>query len=143
MEDRAHLPVALLVIPIFALTNAGIEMEWGNIAGTLSHPVTLGVVSGLCLGKMTGIFLFSWAGIRLGWVSLPSGVTFRHLAGVGFLAGIGFTMSIFIAELSFPGNREALGMAKSGIMLASLLSALVGYLWLRFLCPKPVSAGRG
>jgi Na+:H+ antiporter, NhaA family len=143
MEDRAHLPVALLVIPIFALTNAGIEMEWGNIAGTLSHPVTLGVVSGLLVGKMTGIFLFSWAGIRLGWVSLPSGVSLRHLLGVGFLGGIGFTMSIFIAELSFPGNREALLMAKSGIMLASLLSALVGYLWLRFLCPKPVSAGRG
>ena len=66
MEDRAHLPVALLVIPIFALTNAGIEMEWGNIAGTLRHPVTLGVISGLCLGKMAGIFLFSWAGIRAG-----------------------------------------------------------------------------
>jgi NhaA family Na+:H+ antiporter len=140
MEDRAHLPVALLVIPLFALTNAGIEMEWGSIAGTLSHPVTLGVVSGLFLGKVTGIFLFSWAGIRLGWVSLPSGVSLRHLLGVGFLGGIGFTMSIFIAELSFPDNREALGMAKSGIMLASLLSAIAGYLWLRFLCPKPVPA---
>ena len=87
---------------------------------------------------MTGIFLFSWAGIRLGWVSLPSGVTLRHLLGVGFLGGIGFTMSIFIAELSFPDNREALLMAKSGIMLASLLSGLAGYLWLRFLCPKPI-----
>jgi len=61
-------------------------------------------------------------------------------AGVGFLGGIGFTMSIFIAELSFPGNREALGIAKSGIMLASLLSAIAGYLWLRFLCPKPILA---
>jgi Na+:H+ antiporter, NhaA family len=138
MEARVHLPVALLVIPIFALTNAGIEMEWGNIAGTLSHPVTLGVISGLCLGKMTGIFFFSWIGIRLGMVSLPAGVSMRHLLGVGFLGGIGFTMSIFIAELSFPGDREALLMAKSGIMLASLLSALAGYLWLRFICPKPV-----
>jgi NhaA family Na+:H+ antiporter len=128
MENRMHLPVALLVIPFFALTNAGIEMEWGSIAGTLSHPVTLGVVCGLFLGKMAGIFLFSWAGIRLGWVSLPSGVSTRHLLGVGLLGGIGFTMSIFIAELSFPDNREALLMAKSGIMLASLLSALAGYL---------------
>jgi NhaA family Na+:H+ antiporter len=142
MEDRAHLPVALLVIPIFALTNAGIEMEWGSIEATMRHPVTLGVISGLCLGKMAGIFLFSWAGIRLGWVSLPSGVTLRHLLGVGFLGGIGFTMSIFIAELSFPDNREALVMAKSGIMLASFLSALAGYLWLRFLCPKPVPASK-
>ncbi len=140
MEDRAHLPVALLVIPIFALTNAGIEMEWGSIEATLRHPVTVGVVSGLFLGKMVGIFLFSWLGIRLGMVSLPSGVTFRHLLGVGFLGGIGFTMSIFIAELSFPANREALLMAKSGIMLASLLSALAGYLWLRFLCPRPIPA---
>jgi NhaA family Na+:H+ antiporter len=140
MENRMHLPVALLVIPFFALTNAGIEMEWGSIAGTLRHPVTLGVVSGLFLGKMAGIFLFSWAGIRLGWVSLPSGVSTRHLLGVGLLGGIGFTMSIFIAELSFPDNREALLMAKSGIMLASLLSALAGYLWLRFLCPKPIPA---
>jgi NhaA family Na+:H+ antiporter len=87
-----------------------------------------------------GIFIFSWAGIRLGMVSLPSGVTLRHLLGVGFLGGIGFTMSIFIAELSFPDNREALVMAKSGIMLASLLSALAGYLWLRFFCQKPVPA---
>jgi NhaA family Na+:H+ antiporter len=142
MEGSMHLPVALLVIPIFALTNAGIEMDWSNVAGTLRHPVTLGVISGLCLGKMTGIFLFSWAGIRLGIVSLPSGVTLRHLLGVGFLGGIGFTMSIFIAELSFPGSREALVMAKSGIMLASLLSALAGYLWLRFLCPKPDPAGK-
>jgi NhaA family Na+:H+ antiporter len=140
MENRMHLPVALLVIPFFALTNAGIEMEWGSIAGTLRHPVTLGVVSGLFLGKMAGIFLFSWAGIRLGWVSLPSGVSTRHLLGVGLLGGIGFTMSIFIAELSFPDNREALLMAKSGIMLASLLSALAGYLWLRFLCPTPLHA---
>ena len=140
MEDRMHLPVALLVIPIFALTNAGIEMEWGSIGATLRHPVTVGVVSGLFLGKMVGIFLFSWVGIRLGMVSLPSGVTLRHLLGVGFLGGIGFTMSIFIAELSFPDSREALLMAKSGIMLASLLSALAGYLWLRFLCPKPIPA---
>ena len=143
MEDRAHLPVALLVIPIFALTNAGIEMEWGSIEATLRHPVTLGVISGLCLGKMAGIFLFSWAGIRLGLVSMPSGVTLRHLMGIGFLGGIGFTMSIFIAELSFPESREALLMAKSGIMLASLLSALAGYLWLRFLCPKPVPDRKG
>jgi NhaA family Na+:H+ antiporter len=140
MEDRMHLPVALLVIPIFALTNAGIEMEWGSIGATLRHPVTLGVICGLFLGKMSGIFLFSWVGVRLGWVSLPSGVTLRHLLGVGFLGGIGFTMSIFIAELSFPDSREALLMAKSGIMLASLLSALAGYLWLRFLCPKPIPA---
>jgi NhaA family Na+:H+ antiporter len=140
MEDRAHLPVALLVIPLFALTNAGIEMEWGSIETTLHHPVTLGVLSGLVLGKMAGVFLFSWAGIALGWVSLPSGVSLRHLAGVGFLAGIGFTMSIFIAELSFPDSPEMLLMAKSGIMLASLLSALAGYLWLRFLCQKPVPA---
>jgi NhaA family Na+:H+ antiporter len=140
MEDRMHLPVALLVIPIFALTNAGIEMEWGSIEATLRHPVTLGVVSGLFLGKMSGIFLFSWIGIRLGMVSLPTGVTLRHLLGVGFLGGIGFTMSIFIAELSFPDSREALLMAKSGIMLASLLSALTGYLWLRYLCPRPIPA---
>ncbi len=143
MEDRAHLPVALLVIPLFALTNAGIEMEWGSIAGTLGHPVTLGVLTGLVVGKVAGIFLLSLAGIRLGWVSLPSGVTLRHLLGVGFLGGIGFTMSIFVAELSFPGNHEALLMAKSGIMLASLLSALAGYLWLRFLCPRPAVAGKG
>lgn len=143
MEDRAHLPVALLVIPLFALTNAGIEMDWGSIAGTLRHPVTLGVLSGLFLGKTAGIFLFSWAGVRLGWVALPSGVTLRHLLGVGFLGGIGFTMSIFIAELSFPENREALRMAKSGIMLASLLSALAGYLWLRVACQKPPSSAGG
>ncbi len=139
MEDGMHLPVALLVIPLFALSNAGIEMDWRSLADALRHPVTLGVMSGLCLGKVLGISLFSWVGIRMGLVSLPSAVSMRHVLGVGFLGGIGFTMSIFIAELSFPGHPEYLQMSKSGVILASLLSALTGYLWLRFLCPKPIA----
>lgn len=132
MQHSLHLPVALVVIPIFALANAGIPIDYRSFGASLVHPVTQGVLLGLMLGKFIGITGASWLALRLGFVSLPTGVTMRHIAGVAVMGGIGFTMSIFISELSFTGCPDALLMAKKGIILSSLFSGIIGYLWLRF-----------
>lgn len=132
MEHLYHLPVALLVIPIFALANAGVPVDFDTLGLVWSHPVTLGVLVGLVLGKFIGITGISWLALRLGIATLPANTEFRHLAGVSVLAGIGFTMSLFIAELGFTANPEYLLMAKTGILLASLIAGFCGYLWLLF-----------
>ncbi|WJW74796.1 Na+/H+ antiporter NhaA [Thiohalobacter sp. IOR34] len=130
LEHGMHLPVAFLVIPVFAFINAGIPMRLSELGTTLTHPVTLGVVLGLLLGKFLGIAGASWLALRLGIGQLPAQTRFVQIAGVALLAGIGFTMAIFIAELGFAGQPEYLLMAKTGVLLASLLAGIGGYLWL-------------
>lgn len=130
LEHIWHLPVAFLVIPVFALINAGVPVDFDSFGEALAHPVTLGVMGGLVLGKFLGITLASWLALKLGLGQLPSGTRFSQIAGVAVLGGIGFTMSIFIAELGFSQQPEYLLMAKIGILAASLLSGLVGLLWL-------------
>ena len=131
LEHGLHLPVAFIVIPIFAFINAGIAMDVASLGETLLHPVTLGVILGLVAGKFIGIVFASWLALKLGLGQLPAGTRFAHIAGVALLAGIGFTMAIFIAELGFAGYDEALLMAKTGILFASVLSGVIGYFWLR------------
>jgi NhaA family Na+:H+ antiporter len=128
-----HLPVAFLVIPIFALFNAGIPLEFGAWSETLIHPVMLGVMLGLVIGKFIGITGASWLALRLGIGQLPSGTRFSQIAAVSVLGGIGFTMSIFIAELGFAGQPEYLLMAKTGVLAASLLADVIGFAWLWWL----------
>ncbi len=130
LEHSMHTPVAFLIIPIFALANAGIPLELSGLGETLSHPVTIGVMLGLILGKFLGITGFCFVAIKLGLAKLPQGVSFNQIAGVAMLAGIGFTMSIFIAELAFAGHAEYLLMAKTGILFASIIAGVVGYVWL-------------
>ncbi|MCC7257754.1 MAG: Na+/H+ antiporter NhaA [Gammaproteobacteria bacterium] len=133
LEHIWHQPVAFLVIPVFALFNAGIPLEIGTVAGTvLAHPVALGVTVGLVAGKLLGITGASWVALRLGVAVLPAGTRFPQIAAVSLLAGIGFTMSIFIAELAFGAEPQLLLMAKIGILMASLLSGAAGFacLWL-------------
>ena len=130
MEQSMHLPVAFFVLPLFALFNAGIQIDFGSIHQTLSKPVVMGVSLGLLLGKFIGIAGFSWLALRLGVVTLPQGVTMKHIIGASMLASIGFTMSIFIAELAFAHQPELLVQAKIGILVASLLAGIVGYFWL-------------
>ncbi len=130
LQNIWHLPVAFLVIPIFALFNAGIPMEFNALLVTLSHPVALGVGLGLVAGKFIGITGFSWLAWKLGVGQLPAGTRFSQIAGVSLLGGIGFTMAIFIAELGFARQPEYLLMAKTGILLASLLSGIAGSMWL-------------
>ncbi len=126
MEHALHGWVAFGIMPVFALANAGVSLGGGIELGS---PVTLGVILGLFVGKQVGVTGFSWLAVRLGWAELPKGVTWTQLYGVSLLTGIGFTMSLFIAGLAFDG-AELLDGAKVGILLASLLSGLAGWVLL-------------
>jgi NhaA family Na+:H+ antiporter len=132
LEHHMHIPTAYLIIPLFALANAGVPIQLSELGTNLFHPVTLGVIAGLVLGKLIGIAGFVWIAIKLGISSLPPNITMKHIIGISLLGGIGFTMSIFIAELGFAHSPEDLLMAKTGILLASLLAGIGGYLWLYF-----------
>ena len=132
LEHNMHMPVAFIIIPLFALANAGIPVDISSIGQTLTHPVALGVMVGLVLGKLIGVAGITWLAIKLGIGKLPEGMTNSHLVGVGLLAGIGFTMSIFISELGYANNPEYLLMAKTGVLFASMMTGVSGYLWLRF-----------
>ena len=130
LEHGLHLPVAYIVIPIFALANAGIPIDFAGFGQYLQHPITQGVLAGLLLGKPLGIAGFTWITVKLGWAELPAGLNMKHILGVGLLGGIGFTMSIFIADLGFVNRPEQLLMAKTGILLASAVAGLAGFFWL-------------
>ncbi len=136
LEHGMHLPVALIVIPLFALANAGIAIDFGSISNVIIEPVTIGVIVGLVLGKVLGIFGVSYLAIKLKVAQLPHNSNMSQIFGVAFLGGIGFTMSIFVAELAFVDNPEILFQAKIGILLASLFAGLFGFLWLRFVANK-------
>ncbi|MFV9616832.1 MAG: Na+/H+ antiporter NhaA [Gammaproteobacteria bacterium] len=138
LEHIWHMPVAYLIIPVFALANAGIPLSLGSLGDTFSHPVMLGVSLGLVLGKFIGITGASWLVLKLGVAELPKDTRFTQIAGVSLLAGIGFTMSIFVAQLGFSHNEELLLMAKTGILFASVLAGVSGYIWL-YLVSKPVT----
>ena len=96
----------------------------------LTHPVSIGITLGLVIGKLVGIAGFTWVAVKLGFTSLPPGINFKHIIGVALMGGIGFTMSIFIAELGFAHSAEDLLMAKTGVLFASLLAGVSGFLWL-------------
>jgi NhaA family Na+:H+ antiporter len=136
MERTMHFPSAYLIIPIFSLANAGIPVDWSSLGGIVTHPVSMGIVFGLVCGKLIGIAGFSWVAVKLGLTSLPTGLDFRHIVGVGLLGGIGFTMSIFIAELAFAHHANDLLMAKTGILIASVLAGFSGFAWLYFTSGK-------
>jgi len=139
LEHSWHMPVAYLIIPVFALANAGIPLELSSLGETLSHPVMLGVSLGLVLGKFIGITGASWIVLKMGIAQLPKDTRFTQIAGVSLLAGIGFTMSIFVAQLGFSHNEDLLLMAKTGILAASLLAGISGYIWL-YLVSKPTNS---
>ncbi len=130
LEHFWHMPVAYLVIPIFALVNAGIPLASGSLGESLTHPVMLGVSFGLVLGKFIGITGASWLVLKLGVAELPKDTRFTQIAGVSLLAGIGFTMSIFVAQLGFGEREDLLLMAKTGILAGSLLAGVAGFIWL-------------
>ena len=132
LERDLHLPVALIVIPLFALANAGIAIDFSSISTTIMTPVSMGIIAGLILGKVLGIFGVAWLAIKLKIASLPQGSTMNQIFGVAFLGGIGFTMSIFVADLAFIGSSELIFQAKVGILAASLFAGFFGYFWLRF-----------
>lgn len=136
LEHNLHLPVALIVIPIFALANAGIKIDFSSIGSTILEPVSLGIIAGLILGKVIGIFGVAWLAVKLKIAQLPKDSTLSQVFGVAFLGGIGFTMSIFVADLAFISNPELIFQAKVGILTASLFSAFFGYFWLKSVSKK-------
>ena len=132
LEHSLHLPVSLLIIPLFALANAGISIDFGAIGDALFGNISLGIMSGLVIGKVLGIAGTAFLAIKFGIARLPLGSTMGQIFGVAFLGGIGFTMSIFVADLAFIDNPQMIFQAKIGILAASLFAGAVGFLWLRF-----------
>ena len=132
LEKLEHLlttPVNYLIMPIFALANTNITFEKEMISGLVS-PLGLGIILGLFAGKTIGVTFFSWLAVKLKWAELPSGAGWKHILGLGMLAGIGFTMSIFISLLSFSDELH-ISEAKFAILAASIISGLVGFVFLK------------
>ena len=135
LEHDLHLPVSLVIIPLFALANAGISIDFSTLATTFLEPVSLGIVFGLIFGKVLGIGGVSFLAIKLGIAKLPQESSMSQIFGVALLGGIGFTMSIFVADLAFVGQETLIFQAKIGVLIASLIAGLLGYTWL-FLSAK-------
>lgn len=132
LEHGLHPWVSYLIMPLFALANAGVSLSGGS---GLENPVSLGIILGLVLGKPVGITLFAWIAVRSGLTALPLDLSWRQIHGAAWLGGIGFTMSLFIAGLAFGPSAE-LPSAKLGILTASAVAGVTGYLLLRFGSPR-------
>lgn len=142
LELFLHKPVPFVILPIFALANTGIVIGAGWQQELLS-PGSLGVIAGLVVGKPLGITLLTFLAVTFGICRLPSDLGWRHILGAGMLGGIGFTMSIFIANLAFPASPEIINAAKMAILVASLSAGVLGFLWLKIACrPRGVSISR-
>jgi NhaA family Na+:H+ antiporter len=130
MEHALHGIVSFLIMPLFALANAGVQFDVSSLAQSFASPITLGVIAGLLIGKPVGISLFSLLAVRIGIAALPDGVTNRMLIGASILGGIGFTMALFIGGLAF-NDAAHLNAAKVGVLSASTIAALLGWFVLR------------
>ncbi|WP_267405356.1 MULTISPECIES: Na+/H+ antiporter NhaA [unclassified Chryseobacterium] len=137
LEHQLHLPVSFFIMPIFALANTNITFNSSMVEG-LTSTLGLGIILGLILGKLIGINLFSFIAIKLKISSLPQNSSWFQMLGVGLLAGIGFTMSIFIALLSFKEQIEIQDEAKFAILIASFLAAILGYIILNISSKKQI-----
>lgn len=139
LEDNLHFPINFIVIPLFAFANAGIDLSQMSI-GSLFSGVGLAVMIGLVIGKFLGVFSFSWLAVRLKFVSLPAGADWKSFASVCVVCGIGFTVSMFIADLSYAGLGTAglafLNEAKLGVLCGSVISAVLGCVLLNKTLPK-------
>lgn len=131
-EEGLALPVMLIVLPLFAFLNAGVVIDAPALKGLLLDPVALGIMAGLVIGKPVGILVGVWIGEALGIAKRPEELTYRKLLGVGLLAGIGFTMSTFIAHLALQPQSTTLESAKLAIVVSSAVAAAIGFVVLRF-----------
>lgn len=129
LEHAMHPAVSFLIIPIFAIANAGVSLNI-DIDSLFDNNIAIGTALGLILGKVLGVVGFSYVFIKLKITSVPEGMTFKNLLGLGFLASIGFTMSLFITSLAFT-HEEYQTQAKIGIFAASLIGGIIGYLILK------------
>ncbi len=131
LERQVHPWVSFAILPLFALANAGIVFTTGTISAAVESPITLGVFLGLTAGKVIGVFGMAWLAVKVGIGRLPANVTWAHVFGVSLLAGIGFTVSIFISGIAFD-ERELVDLAKMGVFSASVVAGIVGYVVLRW-----------
>lgn len=132
LEHALHKPVAFFILPVFALANTGIIIG-SSWATELTTTNSLGILLGLFVGKVIGVSVFSFIAVKLKIGRLPLDLRWSHIIGAGFLAGIGFTMSIFITNLAFKTNPELINSSKMAILGASLIAGIVGYIWLLLL----------
>lgn len=139
LQHVLHKPVAFIILPIFALANTGITLEGGLIKG-LGQNYSLGIMAGLIIGKPLGIWLLSFIGVKTGLCYLPSDLKWNNIIAVGFLGGIGFTMSIFITLIAFK-IPEMVNIAKNAILISSLIAGITGYLLLKLTLTKRVTHG--
>ena len=139
LEDSLHFLINFVVIPLFAFANAGVDMSEMSL-GSLFSGVGLAVMVGLVVGKFLGVFSFSWLAVRLKVVTLPAGADWKSFASVCVVCGIGFTVSMFIADLSYAGlgaeGAALLGQAKLGVLCGSVISAVLGCILLNRTLPK-------
>jgi Na+:H+ antiporter, NhaA family len=136
LQEGIHPWSSFLIIPVFALANAGVHLDATQLSEAVSHPVTLGVGLGLLIGKAVGITAFAALAIGLGWGRLPRQVTWAHIVGVATIAGIGFTVSLLVTDLAFGAGIIA-DQAKLGIFAGSLIAGIVGYTILRVTARRP------
>jgi Na+:H+ antiporter, NhaA family len=134
LQSSLHIPVAFIILPLFALANTCIRINDIGL-DDLNNTGVYGTIAGLVIGKPVGIFLFTWMLIKTFKLSLPSEVSFKHILGAGIVAGIGFTMSIFITELAF-GDPLIIEQIKLSILIAAFVSSLLGILWFQLFVPK-------
>ncbi len=129
LEHYLHKPVAFFILPVFALANTGIIIG-SNWAAELTTSNSIGIILGLFFGKVIGVTVFSFIAVKLHICRLPLKLKWPHIVGAGFLAGIGFTMSIFITNLAFKTNPDLINSSKMAILAVSLLAGTIGYIWL-------------
>lgn len=141
LQSRLHPVSAYVVLPVFALANAGVDLGGGRLAAAVGSPVVFGIAAGLVIGKPLGILLAASLAVRVGVGRLPADTGWAMVAGLGAVAGIGFTVSLFLAGLAFPGDELLTENAKVGILAGSLVSAAVGALLL-LLATRPASVRR-
>jgi NhaA family Na+:H+ antiporter len=142
LEREVHPWTGYLVLPLFALANSGVALDVASLAAAFASSATIGIIAGLWIGKPLGIVLFSWLAVRLGIATLPAGMGWSHVLGAGALAGIGFSVSLFITELAFT-DPALVEQAKTGVLAATLLAAATGAVALRVLVSprRAVEAG--
>jgi NhaA family Na+:H+ antiporter len=131
LERALHPWVSFLIVPLFALANAGVHVSSDVADAAVESPVSQGVALGLLLGKPLGIFLLTWLAVRLRFCEMPSGATWGHILGVGMLGGIGFTVALLISDLAFQ-DEGLIDEAKLGVLAGSVVSGFAGlvFLWL-------------
>ena len=138
LQHSLHIWSSFVIIPIFALANAGVRLVGIDVGAAATSSVAMGVAVGLVVGKPLGVVLFAWLAVKLGWGALPRNTRWVHIIGTAILAGIGFTVALFIAELAYT-DPAITDLAKIGIFIGSIAAGVVGYVFLRRTSDHPTS----